>query len=87
MQTTNFTRISSKGQVVIPQQVRNDLGFKPGTPLSVVEQDNAVILRKIELPKVKSWTEVTQPFREAANKSGFTKEDLARLIKEVRATA
>jgi len=32
--------------------------------------------------KIKTWKEATKPFREAVKKSGFSKKDLNKLIKE-----
>lgn len=39
------TRISSKGQVVIPKDVRDRLRWAPGTPLEVVETPGGVTIR------------------------------------------
>lgn len=38
------TKISSKGQVVIPKSVRASLGWKPGMTLALDEKDGRVIL-------------------------------------------
>ncbi len=84
MEEVEFTKLSSKGQIVIPQVVREDMGLKPGTPFAVIEQKDAILLKKIEMPKIKSWAEVTRPFREAAKRSRFTRSDLDRIIKQVR---
>ena len=84
MPEVEFTKVSSKGQVVIPQNIREDMKLKPGTPLAVIEQKDAILLKKIEMPKIKSWVEATRPFREAAKKSKFTKSDLDRVIEEVK---
>ena len=84
MVQTEFTKLSSKGQIVIPQDIREDMGIKPGTPFAVIEQKDVILLKKIKISKIKKWTEVTRPFREAAKKSGFTKEDLDRVIAEIR---
>jgi AbrB family looped-hinge helix DNA binding protein len=83
MVDVEFTRASSKGQVVIPQDIREELGIKEGTPFAIAVQDRTIVLKKIELPKM-SWKEATKPFRTAATKSNFTKEDLNNLIAEVR---
>ena len=40
-----ITKLSSKGQVVIPQAIRKDL--KKGTPLLVTKMDDFIILKKI----------------------------------------
>ena len=39
------TKLSSKGQVIIPKQVRERHGWGPGTELDVEEMDDAVLLR------------------------------------------
>jgi len=79
---TEFTKLSSKGQIVIPQEIREGLHLEEGTPFAVIAQKEGILLKKIELPK--SWDEVTKPFREAAKKADFTDEDLERIIKETR---
>lgn len=84
MSEVEFTKLSSKGQVVIPQDIRRELHLKEGTPFAVEVQKGTILLKKIELPRVKTWSEVTRPFREAAKKANFTREDLDRLIAEVR---
>jgi AbrB family looped-hinge helix DNA binding protein len=43
------TRISSKGQVVIPKRVREALGLKPGDPLLVGVQGDMIVIRKLIL--------------------------------------
>lgn len=43
------TRISSKGQVVIPKRLREELGLKPGDPMAVAVEGNALVLCKITL--------------------------------------
>ena len=79
-----ITKISSKGQIVIPQEIREKMHLEEGNLLIISENNNSINMKKIELPKVKSWKEVVRPFREAAKKSNFTKEDLNKLIKEAK---
>jgi AbrB family looped-hinge helix DNA binding protein len=38
--------MSHKGQVVIPQKIREELGFKPGTKLRVTVSGSSVILSR-----------------------------------------
>ncbi len=38
------TRVSAKGQVVIPKDVRDRLHWAPGTPLDVIEKAGSVTL-------------------------------------------
>ena len=39
------TRMTSKGQVVIPAEIRRRLGVGKGTPFVVDEEDGAIVLR------------------------------------------
>ena len=39
------TRLSSKGQVIIPKAVRDRQGWRPGVELEVEDQADAVVLR------------------------------------------
>lgn len=46
------TRISSKGQVVIPKSVRNHYQWKPGTVLRIEETPQGVMLSPVSHPVV-----------------------------------
>jgi hypothetical protein len=39
-------------------------------------------MKKIDLPKIKIWKEAIKPFSDAAKKSGFSAEDLKKLVEE-----
>ena len=79
-----ITKISSKGQIVIPQEIRKKLDLEEGNLMVVSNKNDTILLKKIEIPKIKTWEEVTKPFREAAKKINFSREDLERVIAEVR---
>lgn len=40
-----FTKLSEKGQVVVPKASRDRLGWQPGVELEVIESADSVILR------------------------------------------
>ena len=44
----DVTKVSDKGQVVIPKEVRDRLGFTEGSKLLVVAMDDAVVLQRVE---------------------------------------
>jgi AbrB family looped-hinge helix DNA binding protein len=50
MEAWGTTKMSSKGQVVIPQKVRNLLGLKSGTEFVVYGEGDVVILKAIPRP-------------------------------------
>ena len=80
----NLTKISSRGQVVIPSEIRERMNLEEGNLLIVSDSDDSIRMKKIELPKIKSWKEATKPFREAVKKSNFSNDDLKKLIEESR---
>lgn len=80
----NITKMSSKGQVVIPSEIREKMNLDEGNLLIISDSDDSICMKKIELPKIKSWKEATKPFREAAKKSNFSNDDLKKLIEESR---
>jgi AbrB family looped-hinge helix DNA binding protein len=50
METLATTRMSSRGQVVIPEKVRNLLGFKAGTEFVVVGDGDLIVLKAVRQP-------------------------------------
>ena len=50
MSTLEFTRISSKGQIVIPKRIRQILKLEAGALFLVNEQGNNILLKKVDLP-------------------------------------
>ncbi len=50
-----ITKISSKGQVVIPSKIRVELGIEEGSVLGVEKMKDMIILKKIDLDLVKQF--------------------------------
>ena len=46
------TKMSSKGQVVIPEEVRDRLGLKPGVQFVVLGERDFVILKVLAAPSM-----------------------------------
>jgi AbrB family looped-hinge helix DNA binding protein len=47
-----LTKMSSKGQVVIPKNIRTELGFEEGDRMTVEAKDGEIVLRKITLEAI-----------------------------------
>jgi AbrB family looped-hinge helix DNA binding protein len=78
------TRLSSKGQVVIPEEVRHTLGLSEGDQFLVIGQGDAVILKAITPPKIEDFQELLSQARVEARKAKIRRADLKPAIAKVR---
>lgn len=85
MADVNTTKLSSKGQVVIPEAIRKRLGLEPGTQFVVVGRGDTVVLKTIVAPDLAQFDELMADARRAARKAGLKRADVQAAIKKVRA--
>jgi len=78
------TRLSSKGQVVIPEEVRRTLGLNEGDQFLVIGQGDAVILKAITQPKIEEFQALLSQARAEGRKARIRKADLRSAIARVR---
>jgi AbrB family looped-hinge helix DNA binding protein len=78
-----FTKLSSKGQIIIPQAIRDKMSLEQGTIFAVMQTEDSLCLKRVAEPKI-NWEEIAKPFREAAKKSKFTQDDLLKIMEETR---
>ena len=64
------TKLSAKGQVVIPKDVRDRLGWPQGSKLDVIETSDSVTFRKPHERKTLTFEEATAKIRAIVNYKG-----------------
>jgi AbrB family looped-hinge helix DNA binding protein len=84
MTTLTTTRMSSRGQVVIPEEIRDRLGLQSGTQFVVVGDRDVVILKAISAPSMKEFDNLIAEARQQARKSGLRKSDINAAMAKVR---
>ena len=84
MTTLATTKMSSKGQVVIPEEIRAKLGLEPGAQFVAVGQDDVVILKKISPPSLGQFDALVAEARRQARRAGMRRSDIATAVREVR---
>lgn len=72
-------RITSKGQVTIPQDIRERFGLLPHTEVEFVTEGNVVVLRKAETGNAKA-REWIRTYRGSAD-AGMTTDEIMRLTR------
>lgn len=78
------TRMSSKGQIVIPENIRKQLNLKEGTQFVVVGENDVVMLKTIEAPIIEDFDNLIQQARAQAKNVGLKKSDIKAAIKKAR---
>ncbi len=86
MAEPEITTISAKGQVVIPQALREKLKLKPKTKLLVYGEGDTIIMKKLYLPDLrKEWERIKQIIEERNRKYGaLTEEDVKKEVEAYR---
>jgi len=79
------TKLSSKGQVVIPETIRNRLGLEAGVQFVVVAEGDVVVLKVLKAPRMSDFKELLDRAQESADAAGLTPLDIEEAVREVRA--
>lgn len=75
-------KISSRGQIAIPSDIRSKLNLKEGQKVLFFVEDDTILIKKI-LPK--TFAEITKPLKEAAQKAGMKESDVPEIVHKFRA--
>ena len=84
MSVISTTKLSSKGQVVIPEEVRDKLGLSPGAQFVVVGEGDVVVLKLVSAPDLGDLDDLLAEARSQARRAGLKRSEVAAVIKDVR---
>jgi AbrB family looped-hinge helix DNA binding protein len=84
MNTLATTRMSSKGQIVIPETIRKQLNLKAGAQFVVVGNDDVVILKAITAPDMDTFDTLIQQARQQAKLAGLQRADITAAVSKAR---
>lgn len=81
----DFTRLSEKGQVVVPSEVRRRMKLKEGTRFVILGFDDTIVLRKLEVSEERlRLKRLLAQSREKAKKVGFSVREIQKLLEASR---
>lgn len=84
MTPLSTTRLSSKGQVVIPEEVRRRLGLEAGALFAVFGEGDSVLLKRIEALDRKRFRALAAEVRRQARRAGMKRADVKAAEEAVR---
>ena len=78
------TKMSSKGQIVIPEEIRDRLGLGPGVQFLVIGEGDVIILKSISTPSMKDFERLLKKARRQARAAGMQQADIAKAVRGAR---
>ena len=84
MSKLSTTKMSSKGQIVIPEDVRKSLGLNPGDQFVVVGDKDMIMLKIITPPSLSDFDNLIRTARNQAKKAGLKKSAIKTAIIKAR---
>lgn len=78
------TKMSSKGQVVIPEDIRKRLNLKAGSQFVVVGEKDVVIFKSISQPSMEEFDKLIAEARRQAKEAGLKRSDVYTAITKAR---
>jgi AbrB family looped-hinge helix DNA binding protein len=84
MATVATTRLSSKGQVVIPEDVRKALGLEVGVQFVVIGDGDTVVLKRIAVPAKSELRSMLGKVRSEARRAGVKPSDVSDATRRAR---
>ena len=78
------TKLSSKGQVVIPESIRETLKLKTGDLFLVYGKDDTIVFKAAPEPAKDEFEEILADAKNYARKVNLKSSDITSAIKKVR---
>lgn len=79
-----LTRMSSKGQMVIPKQLRELLGISEGDVFAMYGEDDTIVLKRVSLPSDEEFERLLRWGTEHARRRGIERTDVDEAIARER---
>ncbi len=72
-------KVSSRGQIAIPVDIRNEMGLEEGSKVLFLLEDDVLLMKKVTS---QTWDQITAPLR--AQKKKIKQENVSELIHRMR---
>ena len=76
--------VSSKGQVVLPAEIRKQLSISSGDKLAAYASGDIIMLKVIKMPSEEDFIARMDEAKSWAESVGYQQDDINSIIKDVR---
>ena len=80
----DVTKMSSRGQIVIPQELRERMNLEEGSKFAVVGMEDTIILKKLEPPKWEDFDKAISNLRRFGKEKGITEKKVNKAVHDIR---
>jgi len=81
-------KMSSKGQIVIPRDIREDIDAVEGTIFAVVSERDSIVLKKVATPSkeelIKELKTIAVEGKKRLSSKGIKEEDISNIVHKSR---
>ncbi len=82
---TELVKMSAKGQLVVPQEIRETLGLEAGDRFVPFKVESGILFKKVEMPDIKlEFQKLSKEVSTQFKKSKVSKNDISGAIKWAR---
>jgi AbrB family looped-hinge helix DNA binding protein len=79
--TIDIGKISSRGQIAIPSDIRTELGLSEGSKVLFFTENDTLLIKKITS---KTFAEITKPIKSVVSRSGLKETGVDDLVHRAR---
>ncbi|MBS3095579.1 hypothetical protein J4231_02785 [Candidatus Woesearchaeota archaeon] len=82
---TEFVKMSPKGQLVVPQEIRESEDFEPGDRFIAMSIKEGILFKKVEMPDLKKeFNKLSKEIRSQFKKQKITSKDVSEAVRWAR---
>jgi len=84
MPILEVTSVSTRGQVVIPNDIRDNMNLKPGTKMIIIQEGDNILLKPIKTPRMSQFDKIIAIGDKVRNELNLKESDVDKAINNLR---
>lgn len=83
--SSEFTVLSSKGQIVLPKNLREQMSLEVGHKFLILSDGENILLKPVQEPNLKTFKKLVSQANAWAKEKGLKESDISEAVKKIRA--